>query len=251
MNHVFSPSYKRATIACVHKVMPFVTYVVSEDEADEYRKIHDKVWSVPRTAQGSLEKIRNYILDNVESEHVLLVDDDITAIKSFDGTKSRARKLSADEIVHLIAKAEIMCEDMGIKFWGLNIVADTGAYREYTPFGLAQYIGGPWQGHYKNDLRYDERMTLKEDHDMTLQVLNKYRMNLRLNMYHYVCDQHGKPGGCATYRTIEREKQQNNALRKKWGSKIVRFDTGASKVNRKKEIAYDINPIIKIPIKGV
>lgn len=251
MNHVFSPSYKRANIACVHKIMPFVTYVVSEDEAEDYRKIHDRVWSVPRTAQGSVSKIRNYILDNAGSEHVLMVDDDITAIKSFDGTKSKARKLNADEIEHVIEKGMVMCEDFGIRYWGLNIVADTGAYREYTPLGLTQFIGGPWQGHYKNELRYDENLPLKEDYDMTLQVLNKYRMNLRLNMYHYVCDQHGKPGGCATYRTVEKERKQNELFRKKWGSKIVRLDSGASKVNRKKEIAYDINSVIKPPIKGV
>jgi hypothetical protein len=44
---------------------------------------------------------------------------------------------------------------------------------------------------------------------------------------------------------------QNELLRKKWGSKIVKTDSGASQVNRKKKTSYDINPIIKIPISGV
>jgi hypothetical protein len=50
---------------------------------------------------------------------------------------------------------------------------------------------------------------------------------------------------------MEREVEHNEMLKKKWGSKIVRFDTGASQVNRKRQKSYDINPIIKIPIGGV
>ncbi len=51
-------------------------------------------------------------------------------------------------------------------------------------------------------------------------------------------------GGCADYRTIQKEKEQFDLLQKKWGSKIVKRDNG-SKTN------YDINPIIKVPINGV
>ena len=86
---------------------------------------------------------------------------------------------------------------------------------------------------------------------MTLQNMNKYRGALRLNKYHYVCRQSEQKGGCAMYRNMEREKEQFELLRKKWGSKIVRLDTsnkGRSKKNRK---YIDYNPIIKIPIKGI
>jgi hypothetical protein len=141
--------------------------------------------------------------------------------------------------------------DLDVRFWGINCVADKGSYREYTPFGTKQYIGGPFQAHCNNDLRYDEKIYLKEDYDMTLQVLNKYRKNLRLNMYHYDCDQATLAGGCASYRSIEREKEHNEMLVKKWGSKIITFDSGASQVNRKRQVGYDINPIIKVPIGGV
>ena len=84
---------------------------------------------------------------------------------------------------------------------------------------------------------------------MTLQVLNKYRKNLRLNMYHYVCEQATLKGGCADYRNVEREKKQNDLLQNKWGNKIVKFDNSNKSKNKKK--TFDINPIIKVPIKGV
>ena len=86
---------------------------------------------------------------------------------------------------------------------------------------------------------------------MFIQNCDKYRGVLRLNKYHYVCRQSEQKCGCAMYRNMEREKEQFELLRKKWGSNIVRLDTsnkGRSKKNRK---YIDYNPIIKIPIKGI
>lgn len=133
----------------------------------------------------------------------------------------------------------------------MNLLPDKGAYREYTPFALKSVILGPFQAFNDLDLRYDERLPLKEDYDLSLSVLNKYRMTLRFNAYFYSCKQHTNPGGCASYRTIKREQSQFDLLQKKWGSKIVRRDGGNSSVNRTKKAAYDINPIIKVPIGGV
>jgi hypothetical protein len=36
-----------------------------------------------------------------------------------------------------------------------------------------------------NDIRYDERIPLKEDYDLSLQHLNKFRKVLRFNKYFY------------------------------------------------------------------
>jgi hypothetical protein len=57
-------------------------------------------------------------------------------------------------------------------------------------------------------------------------------------------------GGCASYRNREREKQQIEALRQKWGSDIVKMDT-TNKGRSKKKKLEDYNPIIHIPIKGI
>jgi hypothetical protein len=251
IDNVFAPSWKRANIACTHKIMPYVRYVVSESQAKSYTELGLPVWIVPDSAQGSTSRVRNHIMENAQSEHLLIVDDDVTAIGVYDGTKRNARRMSNDEIADLIVKCRSMVEEADVRFWGLNLNKDTGAYREYTPFSLSAFIGGPWQGHYRNDCRYDEEIPLKEDLDMTLQVLNKYRKALRFNMYHYLCDQHGLPGGCADTRTVAIEQMQAKKLLRKWGSGIVRFDTGANHVKTKKQRTYDINPIIKPPIKGV
>ena len=51
-------------------------------------------------------------------------------------------------------------------------------------------------------------------------------------------------GGCATYRNLQREKEQFKLLQDKWGNKIIKKDKNSKK-------NYDINPILKSPILGV
>lgn len=104
--------------------------------------------------------------------------------------------------------------------------------------------------HLKNPIRYDERLPLKEDYDITLQHMLKYRGALRVQKYHYNCKQSEQKGGCATYRSMIKEKEQFDLLVKKWGSDIVRYDSTVRK-GTKKQKSFDYNPIIKVPIKGV
>ena len=88
---------------------------------------------------------------------------------------------------------------------------------------------------------YDERLPLKEDYDLSLQVLQKYHKVLRLNRYSYVTTHlTNADGGCVDYRTMVREEEQNQLLQKKWGKKIVKYN-----------IEKSINPIIKVPLKGI
>ena len=72
---------------------------------------------------------------------------------------------------------------------------------------------------------------------------------MRFNFLHYNVKQNENVGGCADIRTISKEKDQLRLLQQKWGTKIVREDKGNK--SGKKIKSYDINPIIKVPIKGV
>jgi len=239
---IYAPSYKRPNAAFTHKFISCVQYVVAESEAEEYRKNNLNVWAIPDSAQGNLCRARNYILDNSEDKQIIIIDDDLTGFGRYE--KQESKRLNEDEFIEFCEHGFILAEDLGVKFWGVNLLQDKGAYREYTPLSFTAYIGGPFQAFNNLDLRYDEKLPLKEDYDLSLQVLNKYRKTMRFNAYHYLAKQHTNEGGCATYRTISREKQQFELLQKKWGSKIVKKD-GSSKEK------YDINPIIKIPIAGV
>ena len=96
--------------------------------------------------------------------------------------------------------------------------------------------------------RYDEALPLKEDYDMFIQQCNVNRKVLRVNKFFYSCKQSINAGGCASVRNSEKELQQLEALKSKWGGRIVKYD---KKANSQKRKVIDYNPIIRIPIKGV
>lgn len=145
-----------------------------------------------------------------------------------------------------------MCNDLGFKLWGVNINKDALNYKHCLPFNTKAMILGPFCAHMRGtEIRYDERLPLKEDYDLAIQHLNKYRGILRLNKYHYICKQSVNPGGCATYRNYEREEQQLRLLQKKWGKDIVKQDKSKMAKSKKEKVNIDYNPIVRVPIKGV
>lgn len=240
----FAPSYKRPQKSSTQIKYPFVKLVVKESEAEKYIANGNDIEVVPDYAQGNLCRIRNYILDNFfdDCDCIVLLDDDYKGV--YRWIKQKKKLFEGDDLIEFAESMSILCNDFGFKFWGLNCVPDKGAYREHTPFGTLQYIGGPFQAHLKNDIRYDENLPLKEDYDITLQHINKYKGCLRVNFAFYEVKQAEQIGGCATYRNLSREKEQFEMLQKKWGKNIIRYDKGSKR-------SFDFNPVLKIPLKGV
>lgn len=260
---VACPSYKRYKVETLNYI-PFCKVYVSPEEYESYLEFNPKyqenIVECEKGIQGNVARVRNYIL-NTEFKNgadiVCIIDDDLKQINHFemseDGRNAYEKvKLKTDDILDFIYRYSMLCHDWGFKMWGMNCNSDTLSYRQYTPFSTTSVILGPFSVFLKgNECRYDEALPLKEDYDMFIQNCNKYRGVLRLNKYHYVCRQSEQKGGCAMYRTMEKEKEQFELLKKKWGSNIVRLDKsnkGKSKKNRK---YIDYNPIIKIPIKGL
>lgn len=121
-----------------------------------------------------------------------------------------------------------------------------------------KYDGIP-KGHSNNNATedkmievVDKRIPLKEDYDMTIQQLNKYRRVLRLNKFFYIVKQAEQIGGVAQIRNFKNEQKQLSLLQKKWGSEIVRIDNNNRSHNLTKEKnKIDFNPVIRVPIKGI
>ena len=248
MIKIYAPSYKRADGVKTHKIIPSVIYCVSEFEAQEYIDKGYNVEVMPDEVNGNIARVRNYIVDNYIKDKGLMIDDDIEALKIFKWQDGLPKAENIDDPLEFIEQGFALCEQFGCHLWGLNILGDKGSYREYTPFSLNNTISASFMGFLNNELRFDERIPLKEDYDYCVQNANHYRKLLRLNYAHMIKKDHGNKGGCADYRTIEREKEQMLIFQRKWGKNIVKQDKG----NKGKKITtYDINPIVKIPIKGV
>lgn len=246
---ILSPSWKRPNICTSHLYFEDMQYVVCESQADDYEANGLSVLRCPDSAQGNVSRVRNWILDYAGSEDVLIIDDDLKSLSRYEGNK--LTKMPSSEAKDFVEYGFDVAKEFGVKMWGVNIIQDKGAYREYTPFSLKNVILGPFGGFVNCDIRYDEKLPLKEDYDYCLQALNKYRKILRINFVHYNCEQHTNLGGCAEYRTVDEEQDQFRLLRKKWGKDIIKKDDNSRVTNRKRQVSYDINPIVKVPIGGV
>jgi hypothetical protein len=245
---IYSPSYKRAKGVKTHRILPDVIYCVHEFEAEEYIKLGYNVEVMPDSIRGNIARVRNYILDNYIKDIGVIVDDDIEAIKRWDIKEGKPKQIKIEDLAEWIEQGFVMCEESGAHLWGINILGDKGSYREYTPIAYTSTVSASFMGFYHNNLRFDERLPLKDDYDFCLQNLNEYRMILRFNYASMVKKDHGNLGGCADYRTMSREMDQLKLMQKKWGNKVVKLDTTQ---RGKRQRTFDLNPIIKAPIKGV
>jgi hypothetical protein len=185
-----------------------------------------------------------------------MLDDDISRVIRFVGPNKTMQAITGDDLVETLEKTAIMARDLGTVLFGLNIVPDRAAYPQYAPISLKNVILGPVTGIVLPcPLRYDETLSPKEDYDFYLQALNKYRRVLRLNDHAYICGHLDNLGGLQFVRTSTSEREKFEALRRKWGSGIVR--SGRSKASametkmKKKRSGDDASPIVVVPIQGV
>lgn len=163
---------------------------------------------------------RNWIIDNKDSEYVIMVDDDMTRVIWL--LKRTRSELSQDQLYHLFDQMFSLCEDANIGLWGMNPIDDPIAYRIYNPFSFDSVVLGPFVAIRDTTIRYDESLPLKEDYDFYLQHLHKRHKVLRANFLMYIVDHQKLAGGCQTYRTRAKEIEQNKILEKKWGSHIIK-----------------------------
>lgn len=239
-------SYGRAGRVSTVNVFPEGVIVVPKKQYDAYVALQElpEGWSIEAIADtddGNLCRKRNAILRMFRGEDVVIVDDDYEYIGRWDnGVDVR---LDHDGIRHLLWQGNILARDLETPFWGINVQVDRRFYREYTPFSITNVVLGPFQAFTADrpdDLRYDEDLWLKEDYDLSLRVLHRWHRILRMNAYHYQVDHFNEAGGQVEHRNMPEEIRQLNALQRRWGSDVVKV-----------QLHRSLNPIIKVPLKGV
>jgi hypothetical protein len=255
------PSYRRPKVKSF-EYLPYLKVWVSEDEYEDYIKMNPgfeaNIVKCPREKQGNVSRIRNWILDNElkSNDVVVIIDDDLDGLFQFYKNANsnfgyESKKINANEFLQFVEKYTTITKELGYKMWGVNCNSDAMSYRHYSPFSTLSIVLGPFSAYLNgSEPRYDEKLPLKEDYDMFIQHMSKYRGVLRVNSIHYKAKQSEQAGGCATYRNYDRERQQFIALKNKWGSDIVKVDK-SNKGHSKKQKLFDYNPIVRIPIKGI
>jgi hypothetical protein len=253
-----TPSYMKPDLVGVLKYLPQTRLFVCESEVEKYKKYHPKANYVvmEKGVQGNIARVRNYIIDHEFKrgmDAAVMIDDDVKFIAYFERVK-RIR-IKGKDFEAWVQKYSLLAKDLGVKLWGVNLNSDKQCYQEYTPFSFVSVVLGPFMVHLKNDLRYDERFFLKDDYDISLQHLNRYRRVLRLNKFYYIANLagsgNGQKGGTSNVRTVKKEMEQIELLQKKWGESIVRIDKTKRNHMMKKKQTFDVNPIVRVPIGGV
>lgn len=238
---IFIPSYNRATAVTTVELFPEAVIVCCKSQEDNYREFNptSKLLVCPDSVQGNIARVRNWILKNSPTDYIVMLDDDIKHIGGFK--RAKHFKLNSEERDRLILSGFEMMEDINTVLWGLNQNTDRQNYDEYLPISFRSVVLGVFMGIKRvPGLYFDERLPLKEDYDFSIQVLKKYRKILRFNNYHYEALHLINEGGCTSYRSYDREISQLEIFRKKWGRDIVKYD-----------VTRSLNPIVKVPIKGV
>lgn len=242
---IIAPSYKRAGNVKAEKYFKeHLILAVHEFEADEYRHHHpdNELMILPDSTRGNMGAVRNYIRDNVNDRHLVMLDDDVSKM-GYHENNGGQYTMTLDRALEFLENGFQMAEELGTILWGVNLQSDPKFYRQYSPFSLLAPVLGTFCCHIVDDtssIRYDERLGLNEDYDFALQVMHKYHKILRFSKYYYVADHLTMAGGCGSYRTLLAEKEQAEIMLKKWGSDVVKYNFEKS-----------TNPRIRVPLKGI
>lgn len=238
---IYIPTYGRAGKMLTHEIFPEAVIVCPESQLQEYQKHYPGMsyMPCPDDVEGNMATKRQWIKENARKDWFIMCDDDLKYFQMVENRK--ASKLEGEHLRHIFLNAFIMCEELGTVLWGINLQTDPMFYKETSPFSLLSVVLGPFSGHIKEKkCKYDEKLPTKEDYDYSLQVLYHYKKVLRFNKYAYMANHINNEGGSVSIRRMKWEEEQNRLLQKKWGKKVVKYD-----------MAKDIDPIVKIPLKGI
>lgn len=249
MINVIIPSYKRADSLVGKDYFSMAKYCVPESQKDEYIQAlgdADRVIAIPDECDGDIVKKRNWILKNIPRP-LIMIDDDVSNMFYWEGRRGdyMGRKMPQELVEEFFERGFEMCEEFGCKMWGVAQNIDNRCFLDFKPFCLTNIILGPFQGHLDHDLLFDERMGSKDDYDMSLQQLNRYKKIFRWDKFSYEGEQQTNKGGICSFRTQEKEIAWCEAIMRKWGKKIIKYKIPPRKMTDLR------NGNVSVPIKGV
>lgn len=206
------PTYKRAgnvpTLA-LFDPQDAVLFVDTQ-ELDLYKKEHPQAKIEEYRGDKGLTPKLNAILDYAKKEKydaVFKIDDDFEGMAYFaDGFTQRL--VEPERIYQVIERLAVMAKDAQTPLFVTLGVPDIRKYKRSEPFSLFSTLKiGAYGLLLDNDLRFDERMVMKQDIDMCLQVLLHYRFFVQENRYsfYYRPTMNNRGGG---WRVIEPVKEK-------------------------------------------
>eukprot|EP00928_Gymnodinium_smaydae_P079199 TRINITY_DN63190_c0_g1_i1.p1 TRINITY_DN63190_c0_g1~~TRINITY_DN63190_c0_g1_i1.p1 ORF type:complete len:982 (-),score=255.91 TRINITY_DN63190_c0_g1_i1:110-3055(-) len=218
------------------------TWYVDNECPDEYRKLGLTV-----VKAGKLIPARNKALEDAVAVGKVCVQtsDDIGSWQVFnDMTRyrtdedanaawRRCEKLNVSPVAaaqFLLAK--MRARGSHCKLGGVFPLSNGGRAFRAEPVSYTNFILGDFFVAENTELRFDERLSLKEDYDFTASHLEKYGEVLRSNRLLITAKHETNAGGACAVRDAEGEKERYNigVLREKWPGAILNHPTRANQI---------------------
>lgn len=232
----FIPTYRKQEIKSA-ELFDGLDYLLFCDKQD-FEMLSEKYncYLLPDGVQGNIARVRNYILKYARSKKIecfSMCDDDISRLFIYDSElKSRKKELTAFEFDYILDKfSETFIEKENCIGWSLNETDQPRNYKGLVNCNNACFMSGTFSIYFPDSItfEFDERLSLKEDYDFTLQALTNGKVIYKFSGLMYkperVTNGLKNFGGCSIYRTSEKETEQIKLMKEKWGD-FIKYKDG-------------------------
>lgn len=225
------PTMKRIeqqhTWGAVRIVWPDVVLACPEDEAKEHRKRGREVLDVPMNIKG-IAATRQFIMENIRSPKVLMMDDDLTFSKRRTDDPSKFSPCTKNDTQLMLHEVSSLLEEYPHASISIREGAHRHTERLLHAVRVARVVG------FRRDVFFEENTdfrnnTVMDDFEAVLHLLSRGRLNAVLNSYVQNQRGSGTEGGASTYRTMEMQAHAAELLRAKYPD-FVRLVTKKTKV---------------------
>ena len=218
-------SYGRAGNVKTLGVFPDAAICVRAEQFGEYQAEYPDNEIIVQTQPGA-SGARNAILDAWNDRDILMMDDDVSAIKCFvprSGAKGKydTVPLEGDRLIETLNKMFSSARSLGAYHWGVSPTSNPLFYNDKKPVSTDNFVNGSMTGYLAGiDIRFDLALIHKEDYDFTVQAWLRYGRVLRFNAILTNAAHRSNKGGACEYRTDETERESIKVLVEKWGDLI-------------------------------
>lgn len=193
---------------------PMATWFVGKGE----REIYLNAGAKNVIESGGLCESRNAALEAAFGLGLpcLQLSDDLKKVK-------KAHSKTHTQEIQLIDAVNEICfigKKTGAKLCGVAPTSNPYFYNPEKPYKNKAFIVGDMILVFPCEVRFDEKMRLKEDYDFTLNHLKKYGKVLRVDNILAEFMHRSNKGGAVSYRTSQMENESIAYLKKKWGKAI-------------------------------
>jgi len=207
-------AHRQLTLAQLMAADMDVTLVVQDHEYDDYQVYADwenvRIVRLPKNIR-TIAPTRQWILHNIDSDVLCMVDDDLWFYKRRDDEPTKLCDISPIELNAAFCKMhELLLQDYAHVGFAAREGANRCTDRYIRNTRIMRVLGYNTKVLKKEHICFDE-MECMEDFHVALTLLERGYPNLVMNHYAHNQAGSGAEGGCSSWRTPE--VQERNARR--------------------------------------